>query len=171
MMTKMVNSQVELHPIEMEEKEVLRNLLSLYLHDLSEFLETIEISENGRFEFDGLDLYFEGPVFHPMFIRIDGELAGFILMTEIPYVKLGCDYCIQEFFIMKKYRGKGIAIEAVRQLYQRFPGKFCLMVLEKNLLALHFWRKAHEENHFSYEEGMMTLEDSTRCYYQIFPTN
>lgn len=166
-----MTSRVTLHHADQGDKEVLRNLLSLYLHDLSEFLDTIEVNETGRFEFDVLDMYFESPIFHPILLRVDGQLAGFILLTEAPYVKPGCDYCIQEFFIVKTYRGQGVGTQAVGELYRIFPGTYFLVVLEKNQVALHFWRTVHARYRLSYEEGMTLTAEGKNCYFHIFQTS
>ncbi|MEJ9318197.1 GNAT family N-acetyltransferase, partial [Halalkalibacterium halodurans] len=40
-----------------KEKSILRNLYSLYLHDLSKFTSMIEIGADGFFEFEGLDKF------------------------------------------------------------------------------------------------------------------
>lgn len=165
-----MNSQVTLHFIQPAEKEILANLLSLYLHELSEFIDGIEMTENGCYEFDALELFFAGSMLYPLFIRVDRRLAGFILLTGAPYVRAGTDYCIQEFFIIKKYRGKGLAAEAVHALSQLYPGRYSLMVLQANQTALRFWRTVYARYRFPYEEGTLMTEEGFACHYHLFQT-
>ena len=115
-----------------DEKEILRNLLALYLHDLSEFTGDLDINERGFFEYEGLNMYYQKETLSPLLYKVDGEYAGFILFNEPPYAPEDVDYNINEFFLLRKYRGKGIAQEVTKELFFILLGN----VLECGLLGL-----------------------------------
>jgi predicted acetyltransferase len=104
---------------------------------------------------------------HPILVNSEDNVIGFILLSEPPYVKPGCDYCIQEFFILKKYRKKGFGIAAINELFKAYKGQYSLLILEANIAALNFWRNVHSYNGVKFEEGLIDL-DFRRCYYQVF---
>lgn len=163
-MSKDKNIKLELIEIYKENEEILSNLLSLYLHDLSEFSSEITISQNGLYEFDAIDEYLSKTNLHALLIKVDNNIAGFILLSESPYVKEGCDLCIQEFFILKNYRRNGIGNMALNLLYKKYIGKYCLMIMGKNIIALNFWRNSHKLNNISFEEGILPSDG----YYHVF---
>lgn len=53
------------------------------------------------------------------------------------------DYYVYEFFLLRPYRGKGIASIAAKQIFDKFPGKWGLYVAPTgtNPRAEKFWRK------------------------------
>ncbi|GIO56952.1 GNAT family N-acetyltransferase [Paenibacillus cineris] len=97
-------------------KEVLKNLMTLFLHDLSEFNEKLDLNtENGLFEFEVFEWFFEKEGLTPFFINLDGKSIGFILLQSGPYSNQEyADYVLNSFFILKKYRRKGIGKLACR---------------------------------------------------------
>ena len=66
-----------------EQEPILANLLELYVHDFSEFLD-LDIGEDGRFGYPSLSLYWSEPGRHPFLIRADGKLAGLALVKRGP---------------------------------------------------------------------------------------
>ncbi|MRS07195.1 GNAT family N-acetyltransferase, partial [Bacillus anthracis] len=48
---------ITLQAVQESEKEILRNLYALYLHDLSTFTPHITIGANGFFEFEDLHMF------------------------------------------------------------------------------------------------------------------
>jgi predicted acetyltransferase len=123
--------KIEVSPADLREKAVLRNLLELYLYDFSEF--------DG---YDTLDLYWTEAGRHPFLIRVDGQLAGFVLVNRHNYLPNQPDaHAIGEFFMMKKYRRRGVGEKVAIQIFQLFPGKWEVAQLAENLPAQRFWRK------------------------------
>lgn len=43
---------------------------------------------------------------------------------------------------MRKYRGTGVALEAARNVFARFPGDWQVRELAANAVAIAFWRRA-----------------------------
>lgn len=127
---------IKLQPIPPEDKPVLRNLMELCLHDYSEFSGD-EVGEHGLFGYSYIDFYWVENGRFPFFIRVDGKIAGFALVRT-----LNEDTCsLAEFFILRKYRRKGIGRKAAYQLFDQFPGKWQVAQEAVNLPAQAFWRR------------------------------
>ncbi|MTI68110.1 MAG: GNAT family N-acetyltransferase [Firmicutes bacterium] len=152
---------------DLREKDVIRNLYTLYLHDLSQFTDDNDIDENGVFIWDSEELYWEKNSLYPLIVKYKDKVIGFLLFSEPPYVKEGCDYCIQEFFILRKYREKGLGREVINILFKKYKGRYSLLVLENNKKALKFWRNIYKQNNLKYEEDIMNLDENV-CYYHTF---
>jgi predicted acetyltransferase len=165
--TNSIQSDLAVKLASIDDKNIISNLYCCYLHDLSEFTDSIETDENGRFIWDSADLYWENSSLHPFLIWYQNKPIGFILLTEKPYVLEGCDFCVQEFFILKKYRRQGLGRKLLKDIFQTYKGVYCLLILEKNKIALNFWRQFHQENNQKYEEGLMDY-DNDKCYYHVF---
>jgi predicted acetyltransferase len=129
---------VELQPIAPGEKDVLRRLMQLYLHDFSEFLGD-DVDARGEYHYAYFDNYFrpeERDSRHAFFIRADGQLAGFVLVRQ-----RDGENSVAEFFVMRKYRRSAVGTVAARQVFARFPGDWKVAELAANLPAQAFWRK------------------------------
>lgn len=126
---------VERAPI--EQKSVLRNLLELYIYDFTEF-GPYDVDEHGLYGYNHLDCYWNEEGRHPFIVKVDGKIAGFVLVehkVEDNY------YYMSEFFIMKRYRGKNIGKEVAFQIFNLFPGVWEIAEMKTNIPAQVFWRK------------------------------
>lgn len=150
-----------------EEKELLKNFLALYLHDLSEFTEDLDIDDKGFFEYDSLDMYYDHKSLIPLLYKVNNTYAGFILLNKPPYTPEGVDYNINEFFILKKFRGKSIARKVIKELFRLFPGKYIVVQLRDNIPAINFWYKVYKENNLKYKENEINLSNED-CISQQF---
>lgn len=126
-----------------KDKELYRNLFNMYHNDLAPYCDDlVEVDDEGYYDKQGVECYFnEDENIIPFVITKNDKVIGVIVLTRPPYVKSGCDYCIQEFFILNSHRGKNVAEEVCKQLTEKYAGKYCLMVLNKNTRAINFWRK------------------------------
>jgi len=134
--------QVEVIPASAEDQPVLANMLELYAHDFSEFLD-IDLNHEGRFGYDKLPLYWREPGRHPFLIRWNGKLAGFVL------VKRGSEtsgdetvWDMAEFFVLRRYLKRGIGAAGAHAIWSRFPGKWEVRVMQSNQAATTFWQQA-----------------------------
>jgi len=132
--------------------EILRNLMSLYLHDMSEFADFLKLNPDGSYKYQNLHFYWEKDELSAFFIKIDSEIAGFILSNKPPFIPDDCEISIQEFFILKKFRGKGFGMKAATEFFERFPGKYFIAQLESNKPAIEFWRSVYNRIGLDYEE-------------------
>jgi len=125
-----------------DQKSTLANLLELYGHDFSEFLD-LEIGPDGRFGYIDLPLYWTEPGRHPFLIRVDGKLAGLVFVkaeSEVSGKRPLWD--MTEFFVVRAYRRRGIGTQAAHEVWRRFPGPWQVRVMQSNASALDFWQRA-----------------------------
>jgi predicted acetyltransferase len=129
-------------PATPEQEPILANLLELYAHDFSEFHD-VELGPDGRFGYKQLPLYWSEPGRHPFLVRMDGKLAGFVLVkrgSEVSGDEAVWD--MVEFFVVRGYRRRGIGTEIAHQVWGRFPGAWEVRVMESNHSAHPFWERA-----------------------------
>jgi predicted acetyltransferase len=118
----------------------VRRLVQLYLYDLG--------GDRWGVEPDGT---FGSPAWHKRFwarhgrhhfvIRVDGRLAGFALVTDRAHFAGDGVREISEFFVLHKYRRRGVGTRAARMLFARFPGRWEVAELVWNVAAQRFWRR------------------------------
>ena len=148
---------------------VIRNLYPLYLHDLSEFSGDVP-NEHGVYEPERSvrtlaqqgDLayqrvWWEKPgVLFPFLVLVEGAPGGFALVGTPPYASPDAEFRMQEFFVVRAYRGRGIAGRAATDLFERLRGRWELAVLPRNLGSQAFWRRVIGQ----YTRGRFTEEMS-----------
>jgi predicted acetyltransferase len=136
------SARIEIVPAAKEDEPILANLIELYAHDFSEFYG-VELGADGRFGYKSLPLYWSEPGRHPFLVRIDGKLAGFVLVKRGSEVS-GNDgvWDIAEFFVVRSYRRHGAGTRVAQEVWKRFPGAWEVRVLQANVAALHFWAHA-----------------------------
>lgn len=120
-----------------DQEPILANLLELYAHDFSEF-HPLQIGEDGRFGYPPLPLYWSEPGRYPFLVRMDGDLAGLVL------VKRGNEtvWDMAEFFIVRGCRRRGIGTRVAHQVFRLFPGLWEVRVMQTNASAQRFWAAA-----------------------------
>ena len=159
-MTEEVN--VKLIKVAESEKSVLRNLMELYAYDFSEF-DGEDVNEHGLFGYTYFDYYWTEETRDPFFVKVDGRLAGFILVNEYCYVaKEPRTKSIAEFFIMRKYRRKGIGKLAARQVLDKFPGKWEVIQHGGNQPSIRFWEEVIHE----YTDGDFAREKAKTEWWE-----
>jgi predicted acetyltransferase len=136
------STNIEVVPAALEQAPVLANLLELYAHDFSEFLD-LELGEDGRFGYRDLALYWSDPNRHPFLVRMDGKLAGLVLVKRGSGVS-GDEtvWDMTEFFVVRRHRRCGIGTAIAHTVWRRFPGRWEVRVMEANHAAQHFWARA-----------------------------
>ena len=125
--------EVQVCPVAIEDKDVLGQLLELYLHDLSKFTGA-NVGSHGLYGYFYLDDYWTEPDRHPFLLRVENHWAGLAL------VRAGSPHDMAEFFVMRKYRRNGVGRAAARLLFDRFPGEWQIRQLAANKAATKFWR-------------------------------
>jgi predicted acetyltransferase len=121
-----------------EDRAVLRNLLELCLHDLSEYSGQ-DVDEHGLYGYDYLDPYWTETGRHAFLVRVGGKLAGFALVRDVSAEVGTAAHSMAEFFIMRKYRRRGIGRVVAQRLFDRFPGRWRVAQEEGNRAAQAFW--------------------------------
>src|SRR5438876_5635365 len=133
---------IEVSPASSDQESILANLLELYAHDFSEFHD-LELGADGKFGYKHLPLYWREPNRHPFLVRMDGKLAGLVLVkrgSEISRNETVWD--MAEFFVVRGYRRRGIGTKTAHEVWRRFPGLWEVRVMESNVPARDFWAHA-----------------------------
>ncbi|GEM_PF-6552075 len=106
-------------------------------------------------------------VSNPFLIYCNDEIAGFVLLNSGKYVPKDAEYSIHEIFILKSFRGKGVATIAVKKLFEMYTGKYKIAQLEDNKLAISFWKGFYKKQNIAYEEKVEVI-DGFNGYIQLF---
>ena len=135
---------IELVSVKDDRRTVVENLFHYYMYDMSEIMGW-KINPEGRYDVNLslLDEYFDSPDNHPYLILCDDEIAGFSLLRRYPSEMSVHD--IGQFFVLRKFKGKGVGRQAFRLSTSLFPGKWLTRVLDENKSALIFWVKVIDE--------------------------
>ncbi|MBZ9622489.1 GNAT family N-acetyltransferase [Clostridium sp. FP2] len=157
-----------------ETSNIIKNIYPLYLHDLSEHCGDLP-NEYGIYEeepmktladqYEVQKIWFEkANVLFPYIIRVDDKPAGFILIATKPYAPKTSDYYVNEFFLLRPYRGKNIGEIAAKQVFDKFQGRWELYTnhLPKNLKGQKFWRKtvsSYTNNNYDESTGQTVHEE------------
>ncbi|MBU0510530.1 MAG: GNAT family N-acetyltransferase [Chloroflexi bacterium] len=133
--------EIELIEVKETDKSVLRQLIELYAYDFSEY-DQADVNEHGFYGYKYFDHYWTEEARHPFFIKVDEKLAGFVLINDYCYVlkDIGAK-SIAEFFVMRKYRRKGVGRAVAFQVFDKFPGKWEVIQHEDNKPSKHFWEE------------------------------
>ena len=118
----------------------MRRLVQLYIYDLGG--DQWNVDADGRFG---------SPAWHRRFwtrrgrehfvMRVGGRLAGFALVRDRAHFAGAGVREISEFFVLRKYRRRGVGTRAARLLFARYPGRWEVAELSSNVGAQHFWRR------------------------------
>lgn len=153
-----MNSQhIRIQKVEADQKSILRQLIELYEYDFSEFNDQ-DVNEHGYYGYKYFDHYWTDENRHPFFVMVENRYAGFVLINNHHYL-LDDDQgkSIAEFFIMRKYRGKGVGREAAKQIFDQFKGHWEVRQHGNNEPSKRFWKRVIEE----YTEGIFEQMDVT----------
>lgn len=163
-----MNIRVEL--CDKENKFIISNMYPFYLYDLSEIWER-KPNKFGVFEEDNKymtlqeqlrkqDIWWEKPsVLFPYLISVDDIPAGFAFVAMRPHTPKNVNYLLNEFFLLRPFRGKGIGEIAAKEVFNKFRGSWELHTnpnIENNSRTVKFWRKTLSlyvsDNHYIEEK-------------------
>jgi predicted acetyltransferase len=120
-------------------KHVVCNLGLYYIYDFTDFL-AFRCPDGGLFRTDCWDKYWSEPGRFAFLVKVDGEPAGFVLVGN-DGTQPETQYDMGEFFIMRKFRGRGLGQQVACNIFDRFRGRWEVRVVVQNNPALAFWRK------------------------------
>ncbi len=129
---------------------ILRNLLELCQHDYSEYNQA-DVDEYGLFGYSYLDHYWREAGRYPFLIKADGQLAGFVLVRRLGEETGIARYSVAEFFVLRKYRRRGVGREVAFRVFDKLPGIWCVAQEADNHPAQIFWQEviaAYTGGHF-----------------------
>lgn len=128
----------------MADYPVIQNMARFYAYDMSRYCAFIsnewDFPKDGLYEAHDFKKYFKEPNRKAFLVKIDDELAGFVLLNKIGTLP-DTEWDMGEFYVLAKFQGKGIAKQVAFQIWQEFNGKWEVSVIPENLIGLAFWRK------------------------------
>lgn len=134
--------KLDLRLAKLEEKQIVANLIELYTYDFTELWD-FDIGNNGLYGYKNLDRFWSEPNCYAYLININDKLAGTALVQgKSPIAENKEIWDIAEFFIMKKFRSKGIGRLVAHSLWKHFEGEWQIRVISENLRAKNFWHDA-----------------------------
>lgn len=146
--------EIRLIPATLKEYHIIQNMGRFYVYDMSEYLgkETgWEIPEDGLYECIDFKKYWEDKNSFPFLVCHQGEIIGFAIIDKKgsnPEV----DFNMAQFFILRKFKNKGIGKFVAHECFKKFPGIWEVMVIPGNEGAYRFWRsiiKNYTNNNFT----------------------
>ena len=129
-----------------EQQPVIEHLFQFYHYDWTEIAREGEetysnVGENGLFDVESLARFWNEPKRHPFLLKVDGTLAGFALVRQQSYLSGDPETNdMVEFFVMRKFRRKGVGREMATRLFTMFPGRWEVREVAENANAQAFWR-------------------------------
>jgi predicted acetyltransferase len=132
------------------DKLIVERLLQLYEHDNSEFFGA-DVDPDGIYHVVDADTLWQ-PDWNVFLVKVDGHLAGFAFVSRHPsYLGDGETYLMDEFFVMRKYRRRGVGEYVARTLFDCFPGRWEVSEWPTNIGSHAFWRRVisrYTDGHF-----------------------
>lgn len=129
---------IELKQVSTDEKEILKNLLEKYNYEFSQW-DKRDVNKLGLYGYSYLDCYWTEKNRWAYFIVVDNQLAGFAMVNNYQEAPEPCDYSLAEFFVMVKYRRKGVGKIAAYKLFDLHHGRWQLKRHPHNIPSVHFW--------------------------------
>lgn len=137
------NMKLEITEASIDEKSVVQSMMELYQHDFSEF-DGGDLNDHGYFGYKYLDHYWTEKDKTPLIVRFVGKLTGFVLVNTHSS-SAGARFCIAEFFILRKYRRKGIGKKVAHKVLDMFGPLWEVRQTKENTVAHSFWRSVVDE--------------------------
>lgn len=150
---------IEVLPCSEQDRQAFRNLFAFYRYDLMPFIGTGAGSAVNRYgaingeasrtheeAFGGDDLFQKPGVVLPFLLRADSELAGLAVVATQPHATPGRDYRMQEFFVLNKFRRRGVGRAMALSLLEQFRGKWEIGQMPTNHGAIAFWQAVVQEH-------------------------
>ncbi len=126
-----------------KDQQTIQNLGRFYVYEMSRycgFLPGWETPSNGLFSCRSLRSYCNSEKRHAFLIKVNDELAGFVLVNKIGSTS-DVDWNMGEFFVVSKFQKKGVGTSAAEQVFHLFPGIWEVAQMPENQGAIDFWGK------------------------------
>ena len=123
-----------------EADALLRNLFEHYCHDMSEWFD-LDTSADGSYSYDTASIWANE---YGAYLAKDGStIAGFALIgSAFNWLGDASVRDVHEFFVLRKFRRRGVGQRMAALLWNEHPGKWLVRVLEANAPAVLFWQAA-----------------------------
>lgn len=146
-------NDIQLIPATLADWPLIQNMARFYVYDMSEFLgflEGWELPNDGLYECIDFKKYWQDPHAFPFLIQYKGENIGFAIVDK-KGSHASIDFNMAQFFILNKFKHKGISQYVAKKCFDQFRGTWEVNVISGNEAAYRFWRKTikdYTNNHF-----------------------
>lgn len=137
-----MNKKIKMIPATLEDYSTIQNMGRFYVYDMSEYLGDQagwEMPEDGLYECIDFKKYWEDKNSFPFLVRFENEIAGFVIVDKkgsSPEI----DFNMAQFFVIRKFKNKGIGRYLAHHCFKKFPGVWEVMVIPGNDGAYQFWK-------------------------------
>lgn len=151
-------------PASLSDYPRIQNMARFYVYEMSRYcgsLEGWEMPEDGLWECIDFKHYFTLPENKAFLVRVNHELAGFVLLDHLGTLP-ETEWNMGQFFITAKFQKKNIGLQVAEQIFSRHPGRWEVAVIPENTGALTFWRKTishFTKGHYTEELRLKSFPD------------
>lgn len=163
-------AKLNLIPATLDDYPIMQNMGRFYVYDMSRYLgneQGWEIPLDGLYECIDFKKYWQTDTAFPFFIKLGEELVGFVIVDKKgsdPNV----DFNMAQFFILNKFKNKGIGKYIAHQCFKKFSGVWEVMVMPGNEGAYRFWRKIIADYTSTFEESTKKIAHLNDSLKNIF---
>lgn len=150
-----------------EEKQVLSNLMQLYLFELNKYNNS-DLNNDGFFEYEYFNSYWDESSRYPFLFYYSEKLAGFVLVNSYSVLNHENTKSIAEFFVLPIYRKMNIGKYVAFKIFNMFPSNWQVCEMTRNKPAIDFWRKIVREYTDGDFEEVLLNNDKWNGPVQIF---
>ena len=105
-------------------------------------VEVMDIDDDGLYgRAAWIETFWTDPRRRSFLARVDGVLAGFVLIRDGAHFAGEGTREISEFFVLRRFRRRGLGEEVARRVFDMFPGRWEITELASNTEAQQFWRR------------------------------
>ena len=126
------------------QRKIIENLVHFYVYDIACVMGWPSPADGMYRGCDDVPGYFGDERSSAYLIRVGREWAGFVLVDGHPK-RRGCDWRIGQFFVVGKFKRRGVGTAAARETFHRFPGRWHVEYLKRNTPAVGFWRRVIQD--------------------------
>ena len=154
----------------------LRHLIQLYMYDFSVFWDDADrdahVDQRGLFD-AGIDLrsYLDSTARWAYLVSSEDRLVGFALLHAQTVHRPGPGRLVEEFFIMRRYRRKGLGRLAATRLFDGYTGYWEIAAIGPNVPAQNFWRRVLSSYTRNRYDEFTTHEDGRPIVWQTFDSS
>ena len=132
--------QLSITEISSETSQTFDNLFNYYLHDMAQWFK-FETNDQGRYVTNRASPLITGEQVY--LAHIDNNPAGFAIVGSAKtWTGEASSHDMAEFFVLRRYRQTGVALELAAAVWDRYPGQWLVRVFKGNLSAIPFWNNA-----------------------------
>src|SRR5262249_56259754 len=109
--------KIELRQARSHEFPILERLMQLYLYDFA-VIDNWPIADDGRYgNAATIEGFWKDPQMMSFFVRVDGVLAGFVLVRNGAYFAGEGTRDISEFFVLRPHPRRGLSTQAAPRVF------------------------------------------------------